>query len=261
MGFLKKLSSAFGSLSDQKAEESSALDTIRKLKEELGMPQSRKDEDDEEEYDDNEELEEDEELEELEELEEEENEELEEEEEEEELVENRAKPIFIVRLKRFDAPLSPESVQDHKDELESYNSDCILMRDNADDTYRAVCFFGQPADQLMNQALSTLEEWIEEEEENIVPVIDILTGVEWHNCEIDNETVRKAAYFIVNAYAEETDEIMKSFPVRDSLVRIIREVDGEETIKDVLAYPNWCTLDDDDEGWVGKMISEHGIRF
>lgn len=47
MGFSKKLSSALGSLQDRKPEESSALDSIRKLKEELGMPQSRKDKDDE----------------------------------------------------------------------------------------------------------------------------------------------------------------------------------------------------------------------
>ena len=260
MGIFKKLSSAFASYSDQKAEESSSLDSIRKLKEELGMPQSRKDKDDEEEAEETEELEENIDLNELE---EEDDEELEDEEDEEdeEMVENRAKPIFIIRLKRFEAPLTPAAVLEHKYELESYNSDCILMRDDENDTYRAICLFGKPVDQLMNQAIETLDEWIEEEEENIVPVIDILTGVECYNCNIDNDTIRKAAYFIVNSYGEETDEIMKSFPLQDSLVRIISEVDGEKMVKDVLAYPDWFTLDDDDEGWVEKMISEHGIKL
>ena len=113
----------------------------------------------------------------------------------------------------------------------------------------------------MNQAMETLDEWIEEEEEKIVPVIDILTGIEYHNCEIDDATLRKVAYYIVNAYGEETDDIMKNFPFRDSLVRIIKEDNGAETVKDVLVYPDWAMMDDDTDGWVEKMISEHRIKL
>lgn len=187
--------------------------------------------------------------------------EIEKEDDDEELVENRAKPIIVVRLKRFDAPLTRRSLLQHKDELTNYDSDCILMRDDENDTNLAICFFGKPFDQLMNLALETLKEWEEEEEEKITPVIDILTGIECYNCDLDNATLRKAAYFIINAYGEETDEIMDSFPISDSLVRIIRVVKGNKTVKDVLAYPDWSTLDDDDDGWVDRMIKEHDINL
>ena len=58
MGIFKKLSSAIGSLGQQKAEESSALDSIRKMKEELGMEQRREEKYDDKEWEEDEDLDE-----------------------------------------------------------------------------------------------------------------------------------------------------------------------------------------------------------
>lgn len=182
-------------------------------------------------------------------------------EEDEELAENLAKPIFIVHLKRINIPLTPNSLLKHKDELANYNSDCLLMRDNTEDTERANCFFGRSFDKLMKQALETLDEWNEDMDEPIVPVLDYLAGIESYNCDIDNDTLRKVAYFIVNGYGIEADDYEEKFPVKDSLVRIISEEKGQKKVKDYLAYPDWEFLDEEYDGWVERMITEHGITL
>lgn len=262
MGFFDKLKSAFGS-HENTSTESSGLEKIRELKRQLDMSEDdEKYEDKEEEEYEEEECEPEEEEEETEEDEDEEDKEEEEEEddEDEDLTENRAKPIFIIKLRRFNAPLTRESILSHAGELNEYNHGCILMRDKTADPDYAHCFFGRPVGQLMEEAMAELKSWIEDEEEDIRPAVDIVTEAKAYNCDIDDVTFCNVVHYLVNAFGEVAEQVEGNIPYKDSLIRIIEEKDGTEEVHDYLAYPDWTGLDDDEEDhWVERMIAEHGI--
>lgn len=269
MGLFDKLKSALGGI-ENKSAEFSALDKIQDLKRQMGMGVEKVDQD----FTEEEEIEKDENLDMIideevsradncgegeDEVEEEED--IDEEDEDEELTENRAKPIFIINLKRFEAPLNSTSISNHRQSLSGHMHECILMRDKETDPDLAHCFFGEPMDRLMNQALVELKSWIEDEEENIMPVVDIVTDARAFNCDIDDETFRNVVHYLVNAFGEVAEEVEGNIPYKDSLIRIIEEVNGSEKVHDYLAYPDWAGLDDDDDHWVARMITEHDIRL
>lgn len=272
MGLFDKLKSAIGGL-DKASEESAALAGIRELKNKLGMdikhsemdsgqqaratlqepeddlkdtpmiPEDYASEDKEEDYA------------------EEETGVVGDEEEDEEAAENRAKPIFIIYLKRYEVPLTSSSILSNGDDLDRYKLQCLLMRDKAEEPDLAHCFFGEPVSQLMSKALTELESWKAETEEDIVPVIDVVVDARAYNCDIDEETFRKVVYYIVNEYGQEAVEVKGNIPYRDSLIRVIEEAKGKKAVKDFLAYPDWTGLDDDDDNWVSRMIAKHDIRL
>lgn len=272
MGLFDKIKSALGGI-ENKSAESSALDKLRELKRQMGMDAGqdeqkfRKEEEIEkdDEYPDTKICNDDEDYEEVQEdAEEEDNEDDEEVDEEDEdmdeLNENRAKPIFIINLKRFDAPLTSSSIHNNRNILSRYNHECILMRDKSKEPNLAHCFFDEPVDQLMDKALSELKSWIEDEEEDIKPVVDIVTDARAFNCDIDDGTFRNVVHYLVNEFGEVAEQVEGNIPYKDSLIRIIEEVDGIEKVHDYLAYPDWAGLDDDDdEHWVSRMIADHGI--
>lgn len=267
MGLFKKLSSMLGT--EAKSNEPSALDKIREMKRQMGIVSDDDDKDYEEELEededlDDEELEEDEDLDEVEEDEEEDDEEEdeddEEEEEDEDLVENRAKPVFIINLKRFEVPMTPSEIFKHMDELSSYGEGCILMRDKDDSPNEAECFYGEPIVKLMDKAIACLWSWNENEDTPIVPVVDILTDVKSYNCNIDDDIRKMVAYYAVTEYGEVWKSIADKFPFEDSLIRIITDIDGAKYIKDFCAYSAYQAIDEDDEGWVSRMIDEHNIE-
>lgn len=281
MGLFDKLKSAIGGI-DKASKESPALAGIRELKHQLGMDvrQSEPDrgedtcdslhatEDDltrvptipeEQESEQENEMEVD--VDEETEPEEDAVNDDEEEVEDDEAAENRAKPVFIIYLKRLKAPLTPSSILSHMDGLSRNTPECLLMRDKAEDPDLAHCFFGAPLDQLVSKALTELESWKEENEEDITPVVDIVTDARAYNCDIDDETFRKVVYYIVNEFGQEAFEVKGNIPYKDSLIRVIEDVNGKNVIKDFLAYPDWTGLDDDDDHWVDRMISEHNISM
>lgn len=277
MGLFDKLKSAIGGV-DKVSEESPGLARIRELKHQLGMDAKHSDPDCGEEAsaslhasendptrvpaipEDQESEKEDVVKEDLADVTEPEEEE-EEEEEDDEVAENRAKPIFIIYLKRLGTPLTSSTILDHMEDLDRNTPQCLLMRDKAEDPDLAHCFFGAPLDQLMSKALTELESWKEDTEEDITPVVDIVTDARAYNCDIDDETLRKVVYYIVNEYGQEAYEVEGNIPYRDSLIRVMEEVNGMKVVKDYLAYPDWSGLDDDDDHWVERMMSEHDISL